>query len=91
MNALQRFFHFFNSAVVDTNLSKDNSLKASYIVALSFVGDSFTNIVVMHTIRRIEAKSAAFKVPFSDLSKSRFTFTGDGVYLLLNSASICSL
>ena len=36
----------------------------------------------------VKLKSPAFKVPFeSDLSKSRFTFTGDGVYLLLNSVS----
>ena len=37
---------------------------------------------------KVKLKSPAFKVPFeSDLSKSRFTLTGDGVKVLLNSLS----
>ncbi len=37
---------------------------------------------------QFKAKVTNIKVPFErDLSKSGFTFTGDGVYLLLNSVS----
>ena len=36
----------------------------------------------------VKLKSPAFNVPFErDLSNSRFTFTGDGVKVLLNSVS----